>query len=334
MSEGHLAWMDETEPEGRFRSSARPIDMRIGYSEVFSGEPDRRLDFIRDAVAFLDTAGFDTLWIPEHVVLFDSYESEYPYGSPGRQAVTRTRPEAGNEGPRGFMDAVVLLAAVGQMTDRMRFGSYVVILGERNPVVFARQVATLDQVTNGRFNLGVGVGWSREEYEAIGVPFERRGARVDEYIAAMKTLWADDPSEYHGEFADFGPLRAHPKPIQTPHPPVFVGGQSKRGIRRAAEHGDGLILYNLELRDIEVCLDEFDRALEREGRKLSELQVVVGRRNEGRTQQDWDADAAFIQACRDLGVITEVVCSPRFPAGPRWFEYMEPYAATIGLQAP
>lgn len=330
MSEGHLPWMDERQPEGRWRSAARPIEMRIGYSEVYSGEPGRQLPFVRDTVRFLDDKGFDTLWMPEHVVLFDEYTSQYPYGTPGRQAVTRTRPEKGNEGVRGFMDGVVLGAAVTQMSQRMRVGTYIVILGQRNPVVFARQIATLDQLSEGRFNVGVGVGWSQEEYESIGVPFARRGARVDEYIDAMKALWVDNPSEFHGEFADFGPLRAFPKPVQHPHPPVLVGGQSPRGIQRAAEKGDGLILYNLTIRDLEICLDEYDRQLEQCGRSLRDMQVVVGRRNEGRTQADWESDRQFIEDCRAMGVITEVVCSPRFPTD-GWFTNMEGYTRALGM---
>lgn len=331
MSEGHLPWMGEVEPEGRWRAAARSIDMKIGYSEVYSGEQDRGADFVRDSVRFLDAHGFDSVWLPEHVVLFDEYTSEYPYGTPGRQAVTRSRPEDGNEGVRGFMDGVVLAAMIAQHTERMRVGTYIVILGQRNPVVFARQVATLDHATQGRVNLGVGVGWSREEYESLGVPFERRGARVDEYIDAMRALWTEDPSEFHGEFVDFGPLRAYPKPVQQPHPPILVGGQSRRGIQRAAEKGDGLILYNLEIRDIEVCLDELDRCLEGTSRSLADMTVVVGRRNEGRTEEAWDSDRRFIEACREMGVISEVVCSPRFPAGDRWFEYMESYMRALGM---
>lgn len=334
MSEGHLSWMDEVEPEGRWRAASRPIDMKIGYSEVYSGEPGRRADFVRESVRFLDANGFDSVWLPEHVVLFDEYNSEYPYGTPGRQAVTRTRPEDGNEGVRGFMDGVVLAAMIAQHSSRMRVGTYIVILGQRNPLVFARQVATLDHVTDGRVNLGVGVGWSREEYESIGIPFDRRGARVDEYIDAMKALWTEDPSEFHGEFADFGPLRAFPKPVQQPHPPVLIGGQSRRGIRRAADKGDGLILYNLEIRDIEVCLDELDRCLEGSHRSLADVQVVVGRRNEGRTPEAWESDRRFIEDCRAMGVISEVVCSPRFPAGEQWFEYMASYVEALGIAGP
>lgn len=330
MSEGHLPWMSEKEPEGRWRSSSRPLEMRIGYSEVYSGEESRGAAFVRDTVRYLDSHGFDSIWLPEHVVLFDEYTSQYPYGTPGRQAVTRSRPEKGNEGVRGFMDGVVLAAAIAQHTSRMRVGTYIVILGQRNPVVFARQVATLDQMTEGRVNLGVGVGWSKEEYESIGVPFERRGARVDEYIDAMKQLWTTDPSEYHGEFVDFGPLRAYPKPVQRPHPPVLVGGQSPRGLRRAAEKGDGVILYNLEIRDIEICLDEYDRHLTNVGRSLADQQVIVGRRNEGRTEEAFESDRHFIEQCRDMGVITEVVCSPRFPAGDDWFRYMDRYVAALG----
>jgi probable F420-dependent oxidoreductase len=338
MAEGRLSWMETAEVsaagEERIRNAARSGRLRVGYSEIFSGEPDRAAPFVRDSVRCLDEAGFDTIWVPEHVVLFESYASEYPYGTPGRQEVTRSRPEPGNVGPKGFMDGVVLLSAIAQFTTRMRVGTYIVILGQRNPVVFARQVATLDQMSEGRMNLGIGVGWSQEEHEAVGVPFERRGARVDEYIDAMRALWTTDPSEFHGEFVDFPPLLAYPKPHQQPHPPIHVAGQSKRALRRAAEKGDGVILYNLEIRDIEVCLDELDRHLDVAGRTLDDIDVVVGRKNEGRDLASFESDREFIDQCRALGAINEVVCSPRFPSGDRWFELMAQYTEVLELSAP
>ena len=160
----------------------------------------------------------------------------------------------------------------------------------------------------------------------MGVPFERRGDRVDEYVEAMKELWVKDISEFHGEFVDFDPLLAYPKPLQKPHPPILVGGQSKRAIRRAADLGDGLILYNLNVPELELCLEEYDRLLTARGRKLEDLQVVAGRRNVagdkfsiGNTpdllelQEIWDGDAQFLKECRELGAISEAVFSPRLP---------------------
>lgn len=331
VGEGQLAWMIDQPIERRYLLSTQAIDMRFGYSEIFSCEPDRDLAFLSDVVPFLDEAGFDTLWVPEHVVQFDEYTSEYPYGSPGRQGVTRTRPEEGNRGTLGYPDGLVLLAAAAQMSARLRFGTYVLILPERSPVVLARQLATLDHMTNGRFNLGVGVGWSQEEYEAIGVPFARRGARMDEYLDVLRELWTSDPTSFSGEFVDFPALRAYPKPKQSPHPPIYVGGQSKRGLRRAAEKGDGLLLYNLNLPDLEIALDEFDRQLERVGRKLENVDVVVGRRNEGRTVADWKRDSNYIDDVAALGVVNEIVFSPRFPGAEAWFEYMEGYVKELGL---
>ena len=301
-----LPWMRGRVPEG-LREVERPGRMRIGLSEMLWGENGRELGFVQDTARLVEELGYDTVWLPEHIVKFAKMDSYHPYAG--------KRWKAGWEfQTRGQLDSPITAVAIAAVTKRIRIGTYVTILGQRHPVMFAHEIATVDHLTGGRFNLGVGVGWAKEEYEALGTSFDRRGARVDEYLEAMRNLWTEDSSEYHGEFADFGPLLAYPKPLQRPHPPVLVGGQSLQGIERAAKHGDGLIIYNLDLPEVQLCLEEYDRALARHGRRLEDVWIVVGRRNvagdayqfgkplpETEIRAIWEADARFLEGCHRIG---------------------------------
>lgn len=328
MSGGAQPWMKEYALHGRERKARDRDTLQIGISEVFYGENGREVGFVRDTAAMIEELGFDSLWFSEHVVYFEEYQSQYPYGWVGAAEVFRKRDEEGNPGLRGMLDAPILSVAAASVTSRIRFGTYINILPQRNPVVFAREIATVDHLTEGRFNFGVGVGWSREEYEACGVAFERRGARMDEYIGAMKALWTQEISSFAGEFVSFEPLLAYPKPLQRPHPPILIGGQSIRGIQRAAELGDGLIMYNLSIEDVEKTLEVYEDELAERNRSIDDVQIVVGRRNEERTMEAWKSDREFIDQCAALGVITDVVCSPRFPNA-KYEENMREYADVV-----
>lgn len=327
-SGGVQPWMSEISAR-EFPVGDR-TSIRVGLSEVFTGEAGRDLGFVREAAPFVEQIGFDTLWMPEHVVWFSQYaKSSYPYGRAGEAEMLGRRRELGHGGVRGLYDTTVLYAAVAMLTERIRLGSYVVILPQRNPVVFARQVATLDHLSNGRVNVGVGIGWAREEYEALGVPYERRGERMDDSIRAMRSLWTQEVSEHRGEFTDFSDVLAYPKPIQDPHPPIYIAGQSRRGLRRVAELGNGMLMYDLHIFHVAEVLAELDSVCVRVGRDRSEIRPVVGRRNEDRTEESFASDAEFIAQCAGLGV-SEVVCSPRFPRRD-WFDDMERYARALGL---
>ena len=185
-------------------------------------------DAKRLAVA-AETAGFESLIVVEHVVWPTSYASTYPYAATGRLP----------GGPEtNLPDPLIWLAYVGAVTTRIRLLTGVVVLPQRNPVVLAKQVASLDYLTGGRLSLGIGVGWLREEFEAIGVPFERRGARADEYIQAMRALWAADDAHFEGEFVQFAGMSCNPKPANGAVP-IVIGGHSKAAAIRAGRLGDG-----------------------------------------------------------------------------------------------
>src|SRR5689334_13181824 len=175
--------------------------------------------------------GFGSLWVSDHVVIPARIESAYPYSPDGRFHLGPTGP---------YFEPLTALTYLAAATDRIRLGTHVLILPYRNPVVMAKEIATLDVLSGGRVDLGIGVGWMREEFEALGYDyFDRRGAVTDEQVRAMKALWTEDVAAFEGEFFRFQPVGAHPHPIQRPHPPIWVGGHTRPAIRRAARLGDG-----------------------------------------------------------------------------------------------
>ncbi|MCB0951527.1 MAG: LLM class F420-dependent oxidoreductase [Microthrixaceae bacterium] len=176
-----------------------------------------------------DAAGIESVWTVEHVVYPDGYESKYPYDPSGKMAMAADTP---------LPDPLIWLTWVAAHTERLRLATGILILPQRNPLVLAKQLATLDEASEGRMELGVGVGWLREEFEALGIPFEGRGRRTDEYIEVMRTLWADDHAEYSGEFTNFSGVSVNPKPVNG-RVPIHIGGHSPAAARRAGRLGDG-----------------------------------------------------------------------------------------------
>ncbi|MBB2991208.1 putative F420-dependent oxidoreductase [Mycolicibacterium iranicum] len=220
-----------------------------------------------DAVAAAaERSGFATLWVGEHVVMADESDSHYPYSDDGRIAISA---EA------DWLDPLIALSFAAAATNRIELATGVLLLPEHNPVITAKQAASLDHMTGGRLSLGVGVGWSREEYDALGVPFEGRGRRMAEYVAAMRTLWRDDVASFSGEFVSFDRVRVNPKP-RGRSIPIVLGGNSDAALRRAAEWGDGW--YGFNLADVEEAAYSASklRSLCREvGRDPTELRLAV-----------------------------------------------------------
>ena len=168
-------------------------------------------------VRFAEDAGFHLAMMSDHV------------------AVT---PEVDHLYPAPFYDPFTTIAWLAGITERLELGTSVVVVPYRNPLLTARVTANIDQFSSGRFILGVGVGWSKEEYAALGVPFERRGAITDEYLTAIRTLWTNDVASMDGEFGSFRDIHTKPRPARTPHPPIWVGGSSRAALRRAVTLGD------------------------------------------------------------------------------------------------
>lgn len=186
-------------------------------------------DGARAVLQAAEAGGFVTAWTVEHVVVPSGYESAYPYDESGKMA--------GGAEEFDLPDPLVWLSFAAAATTTIRLGTGILIVPQRNPVVTAKAVATLDHLSGGRVDLGVGVGWLREEFEALGVPFERRGKRLDEYVEAMRALWTQDRAEYHGEFVDFANCISRPRPAQG-SVPIVVGGHTDAAAKRAGRLGD------------------------------------------------------------------------------------------------
>jgi len=203
--------------------------MRIGLFTILTA-PNASPDVVRAFATQADARGFHSIWLAEHAVLFDRFASKYPYSPDGTLIIPP------NE---GILEPFTTMAFMAACTSRIRLGTGVLILPQRNPLYTAKEVSNLDYLSNGRIDLGIGIGWLKEEFEALGVEWARRGKRTDEYIQILKNLWCDDVSLFSGEFHSFGPCRMHPKPVQKPHTPIHVGGNSEPALRRAARFGQG-----------------------------------------------------------------------------------------------
>jgi len=222
--------------------------------------------FLRAVGEAAEGAGFHSLWVAEHVVLFDEYASKYPYSADGRI------PAGGSSGILEPFSALSFLAAC---TSRIRLGTGICLVPQRNPVYTAKEAASVDWLSGGRLDLGVGVGWLAEEFRAVGVPFARRGERCISYLEVMKRLWCDEVSEYKDEFYELPACRQYPKPVQKPHPPIHFGGESDAALRRVADAGQGWYGFNLEPDSLAERLRALDALLAKRSRTRADVQITV-----------------------------------------------------------
>jgi probable F420-dependent oxidoreductase len=225
-----------------------------------------------DAVAAAaDECGFATLWAGEHVVMVDRSASRYPYSDDGTIAVPAQA---------DWLDPMIALSFAAAASSRITLATGVLLLPEHNPVVVAKQAASLDRLSGGRLTLGVGVGWSKEEFAALGVPFEHRAARTAEYVAAMRTLWRDDIASFGGTFVGFDSIRVNPKPVRDRRIPIMLGGNSDAALRRAASWGDGWYGFNLDdVAAVHTCVGKLNELCDGLDRDRSELRVAVALRS-------------------------------------------------------
>ena len=175
----------------------------------------------------LEQRGFDAMFLAEHTHIPVSRETPYPGGGDLPRMYYRT------------LDPFVSLTAAAAVTDNLLLGTGIALMIERDPITTAKEVASLDLVSGGRALFGIGAGWNREEMRNHGTDPRTRGALMDERIRAMREIWTKDEAEFHGEHVDFDPIYAWPKPVQRPHPPIYIGGESDRAFRRVAEYGGG-----------------------------------------------------------------------------------------------
>jgi probable F420-dependent oxidoreductase len=217
-----------------------------------------------------EALGFHSVVIGDHVVFPVRIASKYPY------TVSGAFPGGGDA-----LEQLTLAAFVAAHTERLRLVTSVMILPHRHPVLAAKMLATIDVLSRGRLTVGVGVGWLREEFEALGAPdFDRRGAASDEILTIFKTLWSGSPASFDGDFFRFPEVRCLPAPVQKPHPPIWIGGHSRAALRRVARHGDGWhpvganpasMLGPVELRDL---IAELRRLTEAERRDPATITIA------------------------------------------------------------
>ena len=203
--------------------------MKFGLRYCNTGrfvDPARAVELVQAAEA----AGFESAWTVEHTVIPHGYQSQYPYSPSGKLP--------GGDGDFDLPDPLIWMAYVAAATKRIKLGTGVIILPQHNPVITAKQVATLDYMSGGRIILGVGVGWLKEEFDALGSPFAERGARTDEYIKVMRELWSADRPTFDGKFFRFKDAYMRPKPVNR-SVPIVIGGHSTFAAKRAGRLGDG-----------------------------------------------------------------------------------------------
>ena len=209
--------------------------------------------------------GFSTLWVPEHSILPVNTDSPWPGSADGKV-------------PKVYADIVdpfIALSRASAVTSTIKLGTGICLVPERNPLIVAKEVATIDMYSKGRFQFGIGAGWLREETEIMGGDFPHRWAQTREAIMAMKQLWTTVESEFHGKYYDFPPVYSFPMPVQRPHPPVLLGGMAKNVFKRIVEYGDGWMPNRVTPEDIKKGRAALDELADAAGRDPKSIQIMV-----------------------------------------------------------
>ncbi len=292
-------------------------------------------DDITEIVLGGERLGYATIVIGDHIVFPVTVASPYPYTIDG-----------GFPGVGDAMEQLTLMSFVAGITKSTRLVTSVMILPHRNPLVTAKVLATIDVLSKGRVTVGVGVGWMREEFEALSAPeFDKRGASSNEYLEIFKKCWTQDPVSHEGEFYSFKELRCVPHPVQKPHPPIWIGGHSKAALRRVAKYADGwhpvgaTSASPLPPEEFQGLLDQLKRMMEAEGRDFDELTISFkapsydpGKVPEGHDRLLFTGEPARIsediRAYKAMGV-HEVVFDFRTPPAANTVEKMEHFMKEV-----
>jgi probable F420-dependent oxidoreductase len=259
-----------------------------------------------------EAAGFESVWGGEHVILPDSIASKYPYTPDGKIPAEPETP---------IPDPLIWLAFAAAAAPMLKLGTCILIVPQRNPLILAKELATLDQLSGGRLELGLGVGWLKEEFEALGVPWERRGARNDEYIAAMRAVWAESHAEFHGEFVDFEPVTCSPKPVNG-NIPILVGGDTNVAINRAVKLAEGYFPGEGDIDRLRALIGRVRAACEAADRDPDSLEI-----NAMFGMQMADPEAG-VEQMREAGV-GRMMIPAFFFAGPGGLDRMDELAEKI-----
>lgn len=268
--------------------------------------------YFEDVVAAAEALGYESVWLPEHLV-FPVEMSRSPYAGEEHPPVPPTTP---------VFDVFAYLAYLAARTERLRLGTHVYNIGLRHPFVTARGVTTVDIVSDGRLELGVGASWLEQEWVAVGMDFATRGRRVDEALDVCRRLWTEQEIAHEGEFFRFDAVAFEPKPRQQPHPPVLVGGESGPALRRAAKRGDGWLGMGHTPESAGLMIERLHAQLDAAGRDPAGFQVCVG--GTVRERRDLDLWAG-------LGV-TRLIVSP-WTRSRDAVAGLERLASVVGLSA-
>ncbi|MGB1343616.1 MAG: LLM class F420-dependent oxidoreductase [Pseudomonadales bacterium] len=282
------------------------VGLAFGSSVAIDGEST--MELCRRAEA----AGFESIWGGEHVILPDAIHSKYPYTPDGKIPAEPDTP---------IPDPLIWLAYAAAAAPTLRLGTCILIVPQRNPLILAKELATLDQLSGGRVELGLGVGWLKEEFEALGVPWERRGARNDEYIDAMRALWAGPHAEFHGDFVDFEPATCSPRPVNG-NIPILVGGDTPAAIRRAVRLADGYFPGEGDIDRLRALIKTVREGCEAEARDPATLEI-----NAMFGAQMMDPEAGVAEM-REAGV-GRMMIPAFFFAGPGGLDRMDELAEKI-----
>jgi probable F420-dependent oxidoreductase len=273
-------------------------------------DPARAIELVQAA----EDAGFESAWTVEHTVIPLGYTSHYQYAAGGRLPA--------DDEDVNLPDPLIWMAYVASVTSRIKLATGVLILPQHNPIYVAKQVATLDYMSGGRILLGIGVGWLKEEFDTLGVPFENRGRRTDEYILALRELWSADRPTYEGEFVSFKDALMRPKPVNR-SVPIIIGGQSEAAARRAGRLGNGFF----PARGLPPALLAAVRSsAEEAGRDPASVEITASLPDD----ESQISDMAAAGVSRILVPVTDVAGIDQRVGGPeelhRWREKIERYA--------
>ena len=270
--------------------------MKFGLHGVGSGstvKPEPLAQVAREA----ERLGYESIWIPEHLAVPVEMRTPYPYSDDGKF-------------PGGAMvalhDPFLALAYAAACTEKIKLGTGVFVLPLRNAIAVAKSVASLDVLSNGRALFGVGIGWLEDEFEAVGASFPDRAARAREAIRMMKVLWSEEAPRFEGRFHRFPPLGFNPKPVQKPHPPILLGGESNAALKRAADLGDGWYGAHHSPDSVRPLLATLKERAEAAGRDFSALEITVGLAPGVRPDLD------TVRRFADAGVHRMIVFAPGF----------------------
>jgi probable F420-dependent oxidoreductase len=251
-----------------------------------------------DGLAHLATEaekyGIESLWTVEHVVVPAGYQSKYPYDPSGKMPGAEDLP---------IPDPIVPLAYAAAVTKKIRLATGVLILPQRHPFYVAKEIATLDVLSNGRAILGVGVGWLREEFDALGVPFDDRAARTHEAVRAIRSLWSADARPFEGKHFRWGPVHSNPKPVQAGGVPIVVGGHTDLAAKRAARYGDGFFPGRGDPQRLSELIGIMRDECKRLGRDATEVEITL-------PMPGLDLDR--IKRARDMGAGRLTMAPPAF----------------------